>query len=102
MATNFVAPNENAIEFLSNEDTMTVTVSDTKLANRIKKLAKKFPDLITIHAEGPKNGGYLYASMPLDFLQIRPVAVQPKKTEEQIAEAREAIKKAREARSLKG
>lgn len=99
MATNFYAPTENAIEFISNEDFMTVTISDVKLANRIKALAKKFPDLVTIHASGPKNGGYIYAMLPVDFLQIRPPAAQPRKTDEQIEEARKRMKRINDAKA---
>ncbi len=99
MATYIYAPNENAIEFINGDQTMTVTLSDTRLSNRIKKLAKKYPDRVKIIASGKENGGYMYAHLPLDFLQIRPVAIQPKKTEEQIEEARKNIVKARESRS---
>lgn len=99
MATNFVAPNENAIEFLSNEDTMTVTISDQKLANQIKKLAKRCPDQVEIIASGQKNGGYLYARMPRTFLNIRKPSEYPERNQEQSEVLRERIEKAREARA---
>lgn len=71
MGTRFYSANENAIEWIRGEDRITVTLSDEKMINAVKRLAKKYPDEIEIVALPSKNGGYLYAHLPLSFLKIQ-------------------------------
>jgi len=93
MGTKFYAANENAIEFLRDEDRMTVTFSDPHFIAVIKRLAKKYPDQVEIMALPSNNGGYIYAHLPVSFLQIRFPGIQPERTEEQIKEASERMEK---------
>lgn len=91
MGTNFPAPNENAIEFLRGQKRTTVTLTEPRYVNRIRKLAEQYPDEVEIVADGPSNGGYLYAHIPTAWVRIQP----PKKmnfTEEQLEERREAMR----------
>lgn len=70
--TRFYNERENAIEWLEGSKTMTVTISNRKIANRIRKLKEQHPDEVEIIADGPGNGGYLYAHIPTEWLKIRP------------------------------
>ena len=70
--TRFYNERENAIEWLEGSKTMTVTISNRKIANRIRKLKEQHPDEVEIVADGPENGGYLYAHIPTEWLKIRP------------------------------
>ena len=42
---------ENCIEWLNGQDTISVTLSQGRYINKVKKLAKKHPDLVQILAE---------------------------------------------------
>lgn len=91
MGTNFPAPNENAIEFLRGQKRTTVTLTEPRYVNRIRKLAEQYPDEVEIVADGPSNGGYLYAHIPTAWVRIQP----PKKmnyTEEQLENRRAAMR----------
>lgn len=88
MGTKFYSANENAIEFLRDEDRITVTFSDPHFIAVVKRLAKKYPDQVEIVALPSNNGGYIYAHLPISFLQIRYPGKQPEKTEEQKATIR--------------
>lgn len=83
MGTRFYSANENAIEFLRDEDRMTVTFSDPHFIAVVKRLAKKYPDQVEIMALPSNNGGYIYAHLPVSFLQVRFPGVQPALNEEQ-------------------
>ena len=59
---------ENAIEFLTGDEIMTVTFSQKKFVNRIKKLSEEYPDEVKVVAEN-KDGSIL-AHVPLSYLKI--------------------------------
>lgn len=83
MGTRFYSANENAIEWIRGEDRITVTLSDKEMINTVKRLAKKYKNDIEIIALPSNNDGYLYARLPLSFLQIRYPGVRPEPNEEQ-------------------
>ena len=93
MSSIFQATNENCIEWLTGDEWITVTLSERHLWSVVRKLAKKYPDRVEILAEPKNNSGYMYAHLPIEFLQIRDPGRQPAKSEEQIEAARERIKK---------
>lgn len=97
MGTRFYSANENAIEFLRDEDRMTVTFSDPHFIAVVKRLAKKYPDQVEIMALPSNNGGYIYAHLPVSFLQVRYPGNYPERTEEQKDFAREVARKGRVA-----
>lgn len=72
MATYFQNGGENAIEFLTSEETATVTFSRQKYITMVKKLKERYPDKVEILADGQSNSGYLYARIPVEWVKIRP------------------------------
>lgn len=84
----FIANNENAIEWLRDQDRITVTLSDRKMINTVKRLSVKHPADVEILALPENNGGYLYARLPLSWLKIRDPGRRAEKTPEQIEAAR--------------
>ncbi len=71
---------ENVIEWIRNEKIITVCFSQKRFISRIKRLAEKFPDQITIKHENPD--GSIIACLPLSALHIN---IRPERimTEEQ-------------------
>lgn len=61
-------PKENCIEWLNGEDTISVTLSQVKYINKVKKLQKKYPEMVTILAEN--DDGSIFARMPLKALKL--------------------------------
>lgn len=75
---------ENCIEWLTNEDVVSVTFSQRKFKNKIKKLAEKYPDEVKIIAEN--KDGSIFAHIPLSWIKIsRPKEVSEKSKERFIA-----------------
>ena len=72
---------ENAIEWYNGQDTITITLSQKKLINKIKYLASKFPDEVKIIAEN--EDGSIYAHIPLKYLKIQ----RPRELSEEEKEA---------------
>lgn len=62
--------NENVIEWLSGDDTLTLTLSNLKHKNKIYKLAKSHPEDVEIVAEN--NDGSILVHMPLSWLKFIP------------------------------
>lgn len=93
----FYSNNENAIEWLKGDERITVTLSDQHLWAVVRRLAKKYPDKVEVLAEPKENGGYMYAHLPLSFLQIRDPGKRPDVSEEQREFAREVARKGRAA-----
>ena len=59
---------ENVIEFLRNSKVATVTLSQPKYINKIKKLAEQFPDEVEIIMEN--SDGSLLAHIPTSYIKI--------------------------------
>lgn len=93
-----------ASKWLTGDEWITVTLSERHLWGVVRKLAKKYPDRVEILAEPKNNGGYMYAHLPIEFLQIRDPGRQPAKSEEQIEAARamgkESQRKRRESTEI--
>ena len=60
--------NENAVEFLTGEKTCTVSFTNQKFCNRIKKFYEKHPDRFETYVVNPD--GSVYATIPLKWLKI--------------------------------
>lgn len=87
--------NENVIEFLNNQHTITVSFCMQKWINKIKKLKETHPDDVKIVAEN--DDGSICAKLPIKYLKIS----APKKvSEEQRQAASERFKKIRENNKL--
>lgn len=59
---------ENCIEWLNGQDTISVTLSQGRYISKVRKLAKKYPDLVQILAEN--DDGSIFAHMPLKSLKL--------------------------------
>lgn len=86
---------ENMIEFLSGQRTCTVTFTNQKHINRIKKLYEERKDDFTYLIENPD--GSICAKIPLKWIKINPGSKEGRvMTEEQKEAARLRLAKARE------
>lgn len=74
---------ENAIEWLNGQDRVTVTLSQGRLINKVKKLAEKYKEVEIVREN---EDGTLLAHLPLKFIKI---SAPRQITEEQREQARE-------------
>lgn len=87
---------ENVLEFIKNSDTMCVTFSQRRFITKVKRLAEKFPDEVTILAEN--SDGSICAKMPVRALHLSLVKKR-ELTEEQRQEAAERLAKYKKTKS---
>lgn len=59
---------ENVLEFLDFEEQMTLTLHQKKYVNKIKKLAEKYPNEVTI--DYVNKDGTILAHMPTSYLHL--------------------------------
>ena len=59
---------ENCIEWLNGQDVVSVTLSQKRLISRVKKMAEKHPNLVTILAEN--EDGSIFAKLPLKSVKL--------------------------------
>lgn len=76
---------ENNIEWLNGQQTVTVTLSQGRFINKVKKLAETHED-VQIVAEN--SDGSICAHLPLKFIKI---SAPRQMTEEQKEQARERL-----------
>lgn len=88
--------NENAIEFYSGDKTATVSFSQGRYINKIKKLAKGNPEECKIVAEN--DDGTICAKIPTSWIRIYPGHGRKLTEEERIAGA-ERLRKYREEKN---
>ena len=91
----FVNNNENCVEFLNNQKTMTVSFCSQKWITKIKKLNQSNPDDVEIIAEN--KDGSICAKLPIKYLKI---SAPRKVSDEQRQKASERFKKLREENKL--
>lgn len=75
---------ENVIDWLTGDDKVTLSLTQEKYRNRIKKLAEQYPDEVDYMVN---SDGSVFAHVPVSWLKISP----PRKvelTEEQREERR--------------
>ena len=88
---NFANNNENCIEFLNNQHSITVSFCMQKWINKVKKLHEEYPNDVKILAENAD--GSICAKLPIKYLKI---SAPRKVSEEQRQAASERFKKMRE------
>ena len=91
----FVNNNENCVEFLNNQKTMTVSFCSQKWITKIKKLSQSNPDDVEIIAEN--KDGSICARLLIKYLKI---STPRKVSDEQRQKASERFKKLREENKL--
>ena len=77
---------ENNIEWLNGQEVVTVTLSQGRYINRVKKLAQKYKE-VEILAEN--EDGSIVAHIPLKFIKM---SAPKQMSEEQKERARERLK----------
>lgn len=88
---NFTNNNENVLEFLNNQHTITVSFCMHKWINKVKKLQEEHPDDVKILSEN--KDGSICAKLPIKYLKL---SAPRKVSEEQRQAAAERFKKLRE------
>ena len=83
---------ENVIEFLRNQETMTLTLCQGRFITKVRELAKKFPEEVEITAEN--EDGSIVAHMPVSALHLS--IIRKNITDEQRQAAIDRLKKAKE------
>lgn len=87
--------NENVIEWLTGEDTISVTVSQKKWVNKIKRFAETDEN---VEIFGENSDGSIFAHLPLNYLKLSPKR-RDNITAERKAELVEQLRKMREAKN---
>lgn len=78
---------ENVLEWLNGQDTITCTISQKRIRNKLLKLAEQYPDEVKI--EHMNDGVTILVKIPLKYLSIR----RPRElSEEERAKAAERLK----------
>ena len=88
--------NENCVEFLNLQRTMTVSFCSQKWINKIKKYAESHPDQVKIIANN--EDGSICAHIPTKWLKISPPRQGREMTEEEKDAARERLRLYREGK----
>jgi len=88
METSFNYCDKNLAFFSSDE---------RKWINKIRRLADKFPDQVTIIAQPEDNDGCIYASLPVESMKINLISHR-RLSDEERAVAVERLKLARKVR----
>ena len=82
--------NENVIEWLNNDNEVTVTLNQRRYISKVKKLQEKYPDEVRIVVEN--KDGSIVAKLPIKYIKI---SAPRKVSEEQRNQARERFKEYR-------
>lgn len=83
---------ENAIEWYTGEDTVTVSLTNRRYITKIKNLEKRYPDEVEIHIN---EDGSIISHLPLSYIKIS----HPRVMSEEVKEAaRDRLKEARKER----
>ena len=77
---------ENCIEWLNGQERVTVTLSQGRLINKVKRLAEKYKEVEIVKEN---SDGTLLAHLPLRFIKI---SAPRQVTDEQKEKARERFK----------
>lgn len=80
---------ENVIEWLNGQHTITCTLSQGKFISKVKKLKEKFPDKVKIIHEN--EDGSILCKLPLKALKLS--IIEKELTEEQKQELSTSLKK---------
>lgn len=88
---------ETCFEYIDKEDAY-FSSDERKWITRIRKLAEKFPDKVTILKQPEENDGCIYARLPQNFMKIAPKRAV-NYTDEQIAMLTERLKSIRKTAS---
>ena len=83
---------ENVLEFLDYEEKMTLTIHQKKYINKIKSLAEKYPDEVTIDCIN--KDGTILAHMPTSYLHLfRPYQLSEEQRKIYAEKAKENLSK---------
>ena len=88
---------DNCFEWILGETTASVTFSQKKFVNKLKKLAKQYPDNVEIIAEN--EDGSICAHVPVSWFKFSPPKKGREFTDEEKQAAAERMLKARNAKN---
>lgn len=88
---------ETCFTYIDKEDAF-FSSDERKWITRIRKLAEKFPDKVTILKQPEENDGCIYARLPQNWMKIAPKRVGTL-TDDQILILRNRLAKANEKRA---
>ena len=88
---------ENVFEWLTGNTIASVTFSQRKYVNKLKKYAEQYPDEINIIAEN--KDGSICAHIPIKWFKFSPPRKGREFTDEERAAAAERLKAARSKRN---
>lgn len=88
---------DNCFEWYTGEKRVSVTFSQRKYVNKLKKYAEKYPDEIEIVKEN--QDGSIFAHIPISWVKFSPPRQGREFTDEERAEAAERMRKAREKKN---
>jgi len=88
---------ENVIEWMTGDDTITVTVSQKRFISKIRKLAEKHPESVRILAEN--RDGSIFAHLPLKSLKLSIISLD-KSRKAELTENMRAVRERREQNDL--
>ena len=89
---------ENVIEFLKNQETATVTLSQGRFIGMIKRLAEKYPGQVEIIHDTDANG-YFLAHVPVSWIKFRPPLEISDERKKELAERLNAFRKSPASRA---
>lgn len=90
--------NENVIEFLRDAERATATFTQGRFKNKIRELAKEYPDECEIVCEN--DDGSMVAHIPVSWVRVRPPRIVDI-TEERKEELRKQLEKCRAEKNTK-
>lgn len=90
---------DNCFEWLLNEKTASVTFSQKRYVNKLKRYAKDYPDDVKIIAEN--SDGSVFAHVPVSWFKFSPPRQGREMTNEEKSAAAERLRNARSNRKNK-
>lgn len=83
---------ENNIEWITGDNTITVTLTSQRHITRVRKLAERKPDDVKITMN---KDGSIYATLPLSYLKFNAPLTLTEERKEKLRERAEALNKKR-------
>ena len=88
---------ENCIEWLTGQDTITLSLTHKRTINKARRLKKKFPDKVKIKTN---SDGSVLAKMPLSALKLNIIIKEEREyTDEQKTKIRKRLQAGKKAKA---
>lgn len=88
---------ENAIEWLTGQNVITLSLTQERMINKVRKLKQKFPKEVKIRTN---EDGSIYAKIPLSYLKLNHAEREVKElTDEEKSEIRKRLQAGKKAKT---